>query len=424
MLASGTIIILVQLRNFLLTDFLHFLPASSTTSLKDIHVVHPDLPNKSPSLADLFSSSKLPSALQTEIFLPNQRTPARSSKNEDSFVARGRHSNGHGDDDDTESLIDLEQWAMDIRNDNVAGRDNHGYVSEDNLSDAGADSQVIVHIHKADSIEVESYPLVGSSQNNERAGCSVKQKTERSVESEYDTPDMIYAKINKQNNRYGSSSNVSLKVPSEEDVAHLHRSGSNDNVSNASSRRGSLLGFGDTEPQASSSQAYVNEETVSTASIDGALYSKVRPLSGSRSPYGSTYNLHDVLLDDPSAVGASYGVPSGNAYNGKPDDSDRDSDNDSVTEGGFDVTCSGTEQRTHVSYMVDSTERSGMTKPNSAGGDIDLNTLEERLKELQKRQTSIGFSEIETLSPKEEQGIFYYFTCTCMPNAPLCYARC
>lgn len=360
---------------------------------------------KSTSVTDLFSTSRFPSALQTEIFLPSQKSNSRSSRSgEDSSAI---HEDRLGDDN--ESLIDLEQWALDIRDGKDAsdnGRENAGYIS-DNASEIHSDSHVIVQVHKADSLEQIYSHSTSTLREEPRASTS---KT--TIEKEYDTPDMIYAKINKYT-RVASSSNVSINIHSDDDNARISRRVSFDdsNVSKVVSESGSVLELFDkelkteTDSEVESKQESLKLETMSSASIEGALYSKVRSLTprGSTrgSPFGSNFSLRDAFADETKLSSLTLKAQTENK-----NEAYHDSENESDLDHEYFVTQNVVDQSNEY-YTADGIPQQDQEK--SLNGELDLSTLEVKLQELQKRQTSLGVSEVNTFSSHEEHGTFLHF---------------
>ena len=381
------------------------------------------MPSKSPSVTDLFSNSRFPSALQTEIFLPSQRTSKMSGR-----YGGERHLSGTANiEDDNESLIDLEQWAMDIRDGSGgasdSGRENAGYVSEDDVN-IGSGSEVIVQVHNPESEEerVEQIyaSVVTSEVRRKSIGQSIHSKTATS-ESEYDTPDMIYAKINKQTNRHATSSNVSIHIQSDDEYDITPRGSSMENIVDINAmRRSASVPEIDIDRRSELTVSDVNEvdvydlkaDSISAASVEGALFSQVRSLSARGSPFGSNFNLRDCLNDDKEVGEAPLDIENEEHFQTERFEGFKDSDKDIVAEYEYTVSESAG-QFSHEYYTADSIRKEiGLGKtsesqeharqPNSGSSDLDVNTLEAKLQELQKRQTSLNFNAVNAMSPSSD----------------------
>lgn len=416
-------------------------------SLRDVHVVHDEIPVKTASVADLFSSKRRPSTLPNEIFLPSEsgihHAPGTSNDSVPDIRA----------DDDNESLIDFEQWAHDVQ---AAGTENQAYMSDD-------ESVTNVIVHKQQEVDhTDSESRVTDIRLEKHAyASSSASATDRvqEMECEYDTPDMIYAKINKQDVRYASTSNLS-------------RAGFNDNNdsyidSNTTSKKvihvhdkvqdGSLSesSYKSTEKRLAAS----NEELhVTTANIEGALYSKVRRLSSGSfnniasphlSIYGSSQSIEDHVMSK-EFNSLDFNVHDDETLQMKHlsascDATDVSESDDEDETRSYDISNTySNETHNFGGKKFEKSQNKGLQNGNSIvrkdeldvklGGkkfeksqnkglrngksivrkdELDVNILEERLHELQERQANIGLQELNTLN-KDGHGtcIVLHYNCT------------
>lgn len=371
----------------------HIKPGSSTMNLRDIHVKQLELPAKAQSMSDLFSNRRRPSALHNEIFLPHDRNfPTAGASDHD--------KNNMNIDDDTDSLIDLDQWAKDIQD---TGTDNYAYVDDEQT-------------HKIESSETknvsnnsqtrENNMLVKSSTS--RGEENIVTEREEEIEGDYDTPDMIYAKINKRDERYASTSNVSFTTLKESDIRGIDRK--EETVRPSTSHEDiSITPYRASEDRQRSS----NEDLHSISpSVEGALYSTVRRLSGGSfknltgstlSIYGSDESLKDKVIDnrfDTLEARSEHKIYQKHTFTTASYPGNKDSDSEDEHGAGFyDLTSPYVANKSQYEnqQLTKSDDKSNLESKNGSD-QLDMETLEERLEELQARQTTIGLQELNTLN--------------------------
>ncbi|XP_052773192.1 uncharacterized protein LOC128212016 isoform X2 [Mya arenaria] len=389
--------------------------ATSTTSLRDIHVVHSEMTTKSPSVADIFSASRLPSALQNDIFLPNQKMENKL-KDDVNDIEDNRNI-----DSDNDSLMDLDQWASEIRSTSSNG--NHSFESDVMYERV----KVVVNHDRAAAVRrIETQNAVNDDEYPDR-------NTHASDDSDdYNdaNPDMIYAKIGKRDPRYTSTSNITDDTEmnnhscsnQHERTDSLNSSHGQSQVSSHKSNESRHL----TENRIAMTK---QEERIETASITGSLYSKVRRLSG-----GSFKNLADTSLSvytSPNSLADPYSDDESPSLTSKDNegnlsvheattlqirrpsvsfqepnlDSDTDSDKEQIYTVTGDIKRVNDDNAKDITEydLADGTEYTHRTNEQGTDGEkYDLQTLEVKLQALKTRQENIGLQEVETLAPKGE----------------------
>lgn len=367
---------------------------SSTMSLRDVHLDQHESPRKARSVSDLFSGGRKPSALHNEIFLPTENRHQMAGDRD--AVEDNIYS-----DDDNDSLIDLDQWAKDMQE---AGTENPSFIYDDG-------SPRIVSNHYTDLSHKSSSNENKTSNQGTSTEVNNAPYQEYDIEGDYATPDMIYAKIDKRSDRYASSSNPSVSVHKENDTIYVKRnravkaSTSHENISE--------LHYEYTEEKLASS----NEELHSvTPSFEGALYSTVRRLSGGSfknltgstlSIYGSDQSLKEKIVDNQFET---IEVPSDDKHQRRKSVSYlEDYHTDSEDEHGadsYDLTSPSLVDKSSFEgqHLFRSDDGDDKENTGNVEGDdhLDMDTLEERLQELQARQATIGLQELNSLNPNNQ----------------------
>lgn len=377
----------------------HLKAASNTSSLRDIPLqdANSKVSNKSRSISNLFTNSQ-PSALQNEIFLPNARNGWGETKDDIGNIKEIA--------DDSDSIIDLEQWGQDLRNEGI---DNQAYIS-----DEGSGVKVIVHKENVRHENVARDILQKLPAEEEDSDSEVENR----IESEYDTPDMIYAKINKGDSRYASTSNLSVNSRSNKNVSLSDKKINTPpgKPKRKGVKRGSVL----RKNQATENRLAFSEDELqsSTPVIEGALYSTVRRLSAGSfknlassnfSLYSSNQSLNEMSLHQPST---SYELVSetdsiSKTYQTKSFSEDTlalpESDSEHGS-GSYDLTIA-LSRRTNVPR--EDKPPADNQQNMEVDDEVALNAeeLQERLKELEQRQTQIGMHELDELESYEHDTV-------------------
>ncbi|XP_060553441.1 PDZ domain-containing protein 7-like isoform X3 [Ruditapes philippinarum] len=402
----------------------HLRQGSSTMSLQDIHVEN-EVPSRAESVADLFSSRRKPSAIHSEIFLPGEQQPQKAG------TSRSSNDNIHlmNTDDDSDSLIDLDQWAQDIQDEDI-GRENKAYVNDED--DADKEN----HIHKTKKKRTYIHKVTRSNQpeippdydtvDDHDNADDIEDHMDDHLQKEYDRPDMIYAKINKRDKRYASTSRLNVISHTDEEKQKSEVNTVYKSVTHVSSQQDSASerSYKGTDNRPSSS----NEDLHSvTPSIDGALYSTIRRLSGGsfKNLTGSSLSIFDsnqsTKGSDTSKNFASleFKVHSEeNLHSRRKSVSYADNHNSDSEEehgaGSYDLTSPYSIPTRNTEEAIFSVQaRQTQAAPSSSydnyGSNIpdennmDRDALEKRLKELNERQTNIGLQELNTLDRNEDR---------------------
>ena len=402
--------------------------------------------NKTQSLGDIFSASRLPSALQNDIFLPNERSDGSNSYNGE----HSPHRRMGNPNSDTDSLVDFEQWANDIREN---GQDNAAFEY-----DLRERVQADVHTATSESISKQTITKTNYSKVRKQTDLDIDDHLSFASENEYDNPDLIYAKINKKISRNSSNSNVADRSDSP-DMVNPYGSSSTIHSSNSRGAR-STDDYSSNRLSTENRVDLRHNETATTSGIGGALYSKVRRLSGGSltnlssaslsvySPHGSlsdpyidmttpsliaqtdSLTVHDattlelrrrpsVTFQDPvlDSESDSNREQSYSFETGQDGDSARQVSastsqaNISHTVGQNDYTAEEQALDSMMSHLDnqydladgaddDSNLDNNFINAESRHDQLDLNSLEERLHELKTRQESISMKETHTLYPK------------------------
>ncbi|KAH3708217.1 uncharacterized protein LOC127857219 [Dreissena polymorpha] len=407
--------------------------ATSVTSLRDINVIHSDMSYKSASAADLFSASKLPSALQTEIFLPSDRRPSRSLVEDDGDDAIDNQDS----QSDSESL-DLEQWANDLHNE--AGENRRTVtVHVEDFDASRSDFDTSSRRSDSDSIDrgtTQRKVLAAGPGESEYVRREYAPNATHEVEfhdysnsaneSIYEDPDAIYAKINKRDERYASTCNLSIKpqsggTPDSKGSANYSVNISLEHIGSPT-HSGSQNSMS-TNKSSENRVAVRSEDHVEpvTASVDGALYAKVRKLSVgslrnvSYSPELSPHKTRKSMADPYNDDKGTQSLLSERHDGGKSVDAqtldirrrsvsfqdftnvinvaeDVDDDDEDDTE--------ADEKESREYITADAVTKSLDLYRESGTGMLDLETLEEKWHELQARQEKIGHQELGNIAPK------------------------
>ncbi|KAL4231085.1 PDZ domain containing [Mactra antiquata] len=347
-----------------------------TRSLTDIRVIQEDPPDLSASVADLFSTNKLSSSLHSEIFLPTTSSKHHQTGNE-----------GSDGENDADSLIDLDQWAKEIQS--PLEHDNPGF-DYDEVPSTSADIYVANHKDHLKDIDIASRnsPDVCIEVHNEN------HVFNEHIEGDYDSPDMLYAKITKTNAAYESSTNLSIQGHDDKRDEH------SDNDSQYALSERSLK-------VTENKLMIATDDATSVNTIDGALYSTERRLSGGSYKqlkntafgiYGSHISFgHEADNDVGSRESLNSGIHPDSDLNNKSYDITTSNNNrhDAVVNVfPYDIEA---ENINNGNDAVDQCDDDIGIEIEDDRNSVDMNTLEDRLKELQKRQESIGINELNNL---------------------------
>lgn len=373
--------------------------------MTDINIIQEEPPKKFGSTSDLFSGNKLSSNLHSEIFLP-----AKTRQHHAHIELNGEDVKSDAEND-SDSLIDLDQWAEDIQK--PLGNENHGFEYED---EPGTSGVVLVHnsdndLHETTRMERKSSVVSFQLQNEENNEYS------HQVESEYDTPDMLYAKINKTNAAYESSTNLSMHSQGSHGDTHSD----NENLTYHTRQ----ISTSDTMLKATENRLTVNAENISTYKMDGALYSTVRRLSGGSHTqlkntelgiYGSRFDVDNESDSHTSNESLSSDIHNNatlqlqgrsRSYNVTPGKvgktNDKGMSGDTISPYHFDEV----EERDDGNIHNELEKESSLTV--GVSNDVDMDTLEDKLRELQKRQESIGLHELNALDAQPPLGIIFVY---------------
>ncbi|XP_045189778.2 uncharacterized protein LOC123547069 isoform X2 [Mercenaria mercenaria] len=373
----------------------HIKPGSSTMSLRDIHVEHHELPKKAESVSDLFSGRRRPSTLHTEIFLPGERQlhPEGTSSANDDIV------HNMNTEDDTDSLIDLDQWAQDIQD---TGNENRAYVHDEDVKDNSLQNKYVKsHLVKRGTVLTKH-------------DITVKEANIEDIDGDYDSPDMMYAKINKHTERYASTSNLSASIHKEDETKNTESMMPRTLHEDSSSERS----FRATENRQTSS----NEDLHSLApSVDGALYSTVRRLSGGsfKNLTGSSLSIFDANQSTKDSEvsknfdNLEFTVHSEDKLHKKrksvtlpyAEKQDTDSDDEHGADS-YDLINPYSIQ-TRSFKGPDTSDHIGHTSTRNEDDGLDMGALEDRLQELEERQTNIGLQELNALNGNAQDTTYY-----------------
>ena len=393
-------------------------------SLQDIHVEN-DLPSRAESVADLFTSRRKPSAIHNEIFLPGERQSQKAGTS-----GRSSENINTNNEDDSDSLIDLDQWAQDIQDEN-SGRENKAYIHDEDEADKQTSvyitqknhTDVIKENHSQDLEIPPDYDEDDDDDDAEGKGYNADDR----LEKEYDRPDMIYAKISKRDERYASTSNLHVTNHKEVEVRRSENKTTYTSTKHLASQHDSASerSYKGTENR----QASSNEDLHSTApSIDGALYSTIRRLSGGsfKNLTGSSLSIYDSNQSTKGSetsknfanlefkVHSDENLQSRRKSVSYANNAESDSEDEHGV-GSYDLTTPYSTRNTEetiYSIQTNTTQAApsssydnfGQDKNRSDEDDMDTGDLEERLKVLTERQTTIGLQELNSLDRHEDRG--------------------